>query len=169
MITQIKKWISANFINPFNPRDYQWDDETQSKKLSYFELGNIAVENGSSDSAISNYSKAIKERPYVPMFYIIRGIKRLSRGESHKGIRDFNKAIQMVPSYYNMCDRITTYMCSEPSILQMQLWAANYIIELGKILDWNDVIYADMVAEDMKKYTTTPMEKLIERWAREHE
>lgn len=127
MIEQIKNWIKSNILNP--PEMPLLTPTKEALSKLYFKQGNTNVDNGSLSSAIDNYSRAIREDPSNPIFYMVRGICYLAQGQ-RKCSKDFNKAIELDHNYYEPCQIIIRHINSEPNNMLANCLATAYINKL---------------------------------------
>ena len=71
----------------------------------YFKEGNARYHQGDLDSAIANYTEAIRLNPDSSAVYGLRGLARYEKGDLDSAIADFNKAIRLNPdlavAYYS--------------------------------------------------------------------
>jgi tetratricopeptide (TPR) repeat protein len=64
-----------------------------------FNAGKIALEHGDFDTAISDFSEAIRLKPDAVVAYNNRGVAHKEKGEKDRAIDDFSKAIAINPNW----------------------------------------------------------------------
>jgi tetratricopeptide (TPR) repeat protein len=69
----------------------------KGKGEEFFEQGKKDSSSGNADSAIANYSKAIKSNPKFAKAYNNRGVAYIWKKQFDLAIADFNKAIELDP------------------------------------------------------------------------
>ena|SRR5579859_3733850 len=74
---------------------------TKMTAHDFFERGNAHSNEGNADSALADYTEAIRLDPYCAQAYYYRGMVHFESGDTDAALADYTEAIRLNPTYAN--------------------------------------------------------------------